>query len=255
MSTTFRFDLKTLALSIGLIVLLLAHWIFAASLKSPPTGVEPVENVDLPSMKGHWFEIARMPNDLETGFGQAALTIKTDEENAVILTLTDRKNSQQSREMAADYDEENPSRVLISCVLWLKCGYHVVALDSRRYEWFVVVGHNFDHVWLFARKSGIDQGLLKQILANIAELGFDRDRLEIHNEPLRVIEAPKLNQPIKPKNPLDDPYAILPQEPANLPPVPSQIPEVPREIPAIPKEIPAIPREMPTPNWNPTPIP
>jgi apolipoprotein D and lipocalin family protein len=255
MSTPASSDSKKRPLIFGVLVFFLAHWLASAGLKSPPKGVEPLDDVDISRLVGNWHEIARLPSATEEGFGQAALSVKKEAEEAVSLSLIDRKNSKKSWAGTAQYEAEGPSSLLISCVLWLKCGYHIVLLDSKQYDWFVVVGHNLEQVWLFARESGIDQGLLQKIIADINELGFDQDRLEIHNEPRQAVAAPKLNQPIKPKNPTDDPYAVLPQTPANLPPIPTQIPEIPRDIPAVPKDIPQMPRDMPTPNWNPTPMP
>jgi apolipoprotein D and lipocalin family protein len=243
------------SLVLGFLVLFLVHWLTSAGLKSPPKGVDALEDLDISRMFGHWYELARMPSAIEDEFGQASLVIKKEDEEALSLSLFDRKNPKKSWADTADYQLEAPSSVLISCFLWLKCGYHVVLLDSNQYSWFVVAGHNLDQVWLFSREPGIDSALLQRIIQDIHELGFDQDRLEIHNAPRQVVVAPNLDQPIKPKNPTDDPYAILPETPANLPPIPSQMPETPMNLPAMPKNVPQIPRNMPTPNWNPMPMP
>jgi apolipoprotein D and lipocalin family protein len=224
------------------VLILLCVWWFSSSLKSLPGDAEPQSPFDFGRALGNWYEIARLENDLEEGFGQATLKVVKASEDKLQLTLADSKTKKAiSFEFEYDADKKVGS-AYVPCWGPFFCGYHVIASDKKDFSWMMVAGHTLDELWLFARAPSLSPDTLKIILAEAEALGYDPSLLVINNRP-----AENKVQPPSPsmKEVPSYPDAPVPYTPANEPPSPLYIPAVPTKIPEIPKDIPPIPRDIP----------
>ena len=234
-------------LALIVIIIGIFHFGVASYLSSPPGDLEPVATLDIRRVLGPWNEIARIDNPIEENFGQAMLNVQRTSEGHLELSLANRKNMAERWQHQGSYDADDaPARVMIPCILWFQCGYHVIALNQPHYNWMMVAGYHRDALWVFAKGPGLDEKTLRDILSKAESMGFDTEKLVIHNQPITPppsLEAPKTSSGTI-ESPID-PSVILPETPANDPPPPIYNPAVPAEIPPIPKNIPAIPRDIP----------
>ena len=235
----------------GLVMLMIllagvGFWWGSYSLKTTPEGVEPKDQIDFKRLAGRWHEIGRLENEVEHGFGQALLMVGLTSKNRFSISLVDPGKSASWQAEANFNGDANLGSVFINCFGWLACGYHIIAFDSKSYDWILVSGHNFKQLWIFSRASWMDKSQLKRLIDQVDELGYDSSDLLIHN---LIPETPQLapegssSSGMSPSTVI--PVIAPPETPANLPPEPLHIPEVPAKIPSAPQVIPVTPTDIP----------
>jgi len=150
----------------AVIILAGGSWL-SSTLKGLPGNGTPQQPFDFSRMVGHWYEIARLENDLEEGFGQANLKVVQSSNNKLELTLGDPK-TKTVLPFDFEYDADNKvGSAFVSCFGPLMCGYHVIAMDKQGFSWMMVTGHTLDELWLFARAPGLPPEVLKKLLAEV----------------------------------------------------------------------------------------
>ena len=239
-------SLRKLLATLIILLLGIGFWWGSHALTTTPEGVDPMDQIDFKRLVGRWYEIGRLENEVEAGFGQAILNIDLSAKNRFDISLADA-GKRAHWEAKADFDSDSTQgSVFIDCFGWLACGYHIVALDTKGYNWILVSGHNFKQLWLFSRASWMEKSQLKGLINKVDELGYDSSAMLIHNPiPETPRGEPESSAPSRTTPSVISPNIIPPEMPANEPPVPLNVPEVPTQIPAIPKAIPVVPTDMP----------
>jgi apolipoprotein D and lipocalin family protein len=229
------------------VVSAISLWWIGGSLKSAPEGTKPLESLDLSLMKGSWFEVARLDNDVESGFGQTILNVEKVSEDHLKITFADLKKKLKWESVGYFDPKTKVGSFFVPCFWFVGCGYHIIEMDMITMSWVMVAGHDFDQLWILSRAPALPKAILNQIIRDAEDLGFDTESLVVNN----LLPPDEPSKPSKSNSSPDGfesssfPKVPIPETPANEPPTPLYLPAIPSKVPAVPKDIPAIPRDIP----------
>lgn len=138
--------------------------------------LQTVENVDLSRYVGQWFEIARYPNSFQKNCiaSSALYTLNKDGEIEVLNKCIDANSGQprQAKGRAWIIDHKSNAKLKVSFFWPFRGDYWIIDLD-KNYEYAVIGTPSRKYLWILARKSTMDDELLKSILQKAALQGFD----------------------------------------------------------------------------------
>jgi apolipoprotein D and lipocalin family protein len=198
-------------------------------------------------MKGSWFEVARLDNDVESGFGQTILNVEKVSEDHLKITFADLKKKLKWESVGYFDPKTKVGSFFVPCFWFVGCGYHIIEMDMITMSWVMVAGHDFDQLWILSRAPALPKAILNQIIRDAEDLGFDTESLVVNN----LLPPDEPSKPSKSNSSPDGfesssfPKVPIPETPANEPPTPVYLPAIPSEIPPVPKDIPATPRDIP----------
>ncbi|MDQ8179055.1 lipocalin family protein [Pelagicoccus sp. SDUM812005] len=149
--------------------------------KTPPEGVEPVENFDLQRYLGLWYEIARTDNRFERGLESvtAEYTLKDDGNIRVYNRGWDAKNQEWDEVDGTGKKIGDPEVGSLKVTFFwpFYAGYHVFALDHEGYQYALVSGDNHSYLWILARTPQLPPSTIDALLRKAEAAGFDTDSL------------------------------------------------------------------------------
>ncbi|MFL5297336.1 MAG: lipocalin family protein [Phenylobacterium sp.] len=154
----------------------------AAEPQNPTAAVRPVSHVELTSMMGRWYEVARFPNQIQRGCQAGASDwIRTGDGFAV--TQSCHKGTPdgplaewKARARVADPATNAKFKMsffggLVSQEYWV--------LDQRPDQgWLILATHDGHYLWLMSSKPTLPAQIRTEAVARIRQLGFDTGRLE-----------------------------------------------------------------------------
>ena len=154
----------------------------AAEEQTPAAPVRPVAHIEITSMMGRWYEVARFPNQIQRGCQAGASDwIRTGDGFAV--TQTCHKGSPDGplaewKAKARVADPVSNAKFKMSFFGGLVSQEYWV-LDQRSDEgWLILATHDGHYLWLMSNKPTLPQAIRTEAVARIRQLGFDASRLE-----------------------------------------------------------------------------
>jgi len=161
--------------------LFVAAAILAGLVIAPATSAEPAARVELTSMMGRWYEVARVPNQLQRGCtGGASDWTPTRDGFAVVQSCHKGAPDgpvSQWRARARVADGSN-TRFRMSFFGGLVSQDYRV-LDHRPGEgWLILSTGDGKYLWLMSQKPTLPAAIKAAAVARIRQLGFDPGRLE-----------------------------------------------------------------------------
>ena len=163
--------------SVALVGVLMA---LSACSSTPPAWVKPVQGFDASRYLGKWYEIARLDHSFERGLSQvsAEYGLRPDGDIQVINRgYQDEKQAWQQAEGRAKFlGAKDVGQLQVSFFGPLYGGYNIIELD-RDYQYALVVGNDFDYLWILARDPNLDTATRQRLVDKARQLGFPVDRL------------------------------------------------------------------------------
>ena len=160
---------------------------FAAALTLAPVSagamtVEPTGSIELSKMMGRWYEVARVPNQLQDGC-QAGASDWTPQPNGFAVVQSCRKGSPTGplktwKAKATVADPRTNARFKMSFFGGVVSQDYVVVEHRPEQGWLVLATANGKYLWLMSQKPALPAAIKTQALARIRQLGFDVGRLE-----------------------------------------------------------------------------
>jgi len=148
---------------------------------SVPQGLRPVNDFKADRYLGTWYEIVRLDHSFERGLTQVTAEYsKRDDGSIQVVNRGYDAKSGRWREAKGVASFVGPSDVasLKVTFFWpFYGGYHVIALDAEGYNYAMVTSSSRDYLWILARQKHLDPTILKSLVAQAKEWGFDTDRL------------------------------------------------------------------------------
>lgn len=151
----------------------------ACTPQSPPP--RTVEALDLARYSGTWYEIARYPNRFQRDCYSSVAIYSPKDNGRLEVRNRCRSGSPEGpwREVtgvAWRADRQYPGRLKVR-FFWPFSGPYWVMLLDRDYRWSVVGHPRRTYLWILARTPTIGDGLYRDLLGRIAELGYDPGKL------------------------------------------------------------------------------
>jgi len=153
----------------------------AAEPQKPTAPLRAVPHVELTSMAGRWYEVARSPNQIEHGCHAGGLDwTRTADGFSVIQSCHKGAPDGPLSEWKAKARVVDATNAkfrmsffggLISKEYWV--------LDQRPEQgWLILATHDGEYLWLMSNKPVLPAAFRSEAVQRIKQLGYDTGRLE-----------------------------------------------------------------------------
>ncbi len=150
-----------------------------------PEGVEPVDDFDVNSYLGRWYEIARLDHSFERGLDKVTAEYMLRDDGGIDVInrgfSTEKNEWKQAEGKAYFVEAEGRGHLKVSFFGPFYGSYVVFELDKQDYQYAFVAGYNKSYLWLLSRNPRVSEELIARFIARSAELGFDTDDLILVN--------------------------------------------------------------------------
>ena len=145
-----------------------------------PEGITPINNFDVNSYAGKWYEIARLDHSFERGLEQisAEYSMRSDGGIKVINRGFNTETSEWEEAEGKAYfvEEENVGHLKVSFFGPFYGSYIVFELDENVQHAFITSSDK-SYLWFLSRTKEIDDTLKQSFIDQVTELGFDTDSI------------------------------------------------------------------------------
>jgi len=153
--------------------------VFVAGPATAAVGAEP--KIELTSIMGRWYEVARVPNQLQHGCtGGASEWTRTRDGFSVVQSCHKGAPDGPLAEWRAQARVADPSNTRFRMSFFggmITQDYQV--LDHRPAEgWLLLSTRDGKYLWLMSQKPVLPAAIKAEAIARIRQLGFDPGRLE-----------------------------------------------------------------------------
>ena len=168
---TFRLAIAALAAALTL-----------APFSAGAMTVEPTGRIELSKMMGRWYEVARVPNSLQSGC-VAGASDWTPQPQGFAVVQSCRKETTTGplktwKAKATVADPRTNAKIKMSFFGGVVSQDYVVVEHRPEQGWLVLATANGKYLWLMSQKPVLPAPIKTQALARIRQLGFDVGRLE-----------------------------------------------------------------------------
>jgi len=139
--------------------------------------LETVDRVDLDRFMGDWYVIAHIPTFIEDEAYNAVESYELDDDGTVATTFTFRQGGFDGELKTYNPrgfpDADSGNAVWGMRFVWpIKADYRIVYLDEA-YSVTIIGRNKRDYVWLMAREPDMPQARYDELVARIADMGYD----------------------------------------------------------------------------------
>ncbi len=168
---------KKITLGMMILTIMVASMAYS---RTAPKNVVPVSGFDIFDYLGKWYEIARLDFKHEKNLSNvtAEYILKDDGSILVINRGYDYVKGawKESVGNAKFIGDPTIGALKVSFFGPFYSGYNVIAIDDD-YQTALVVGKNYDYMWILSRSPTIPEDTKIQYLAMASNLGFDVNKL------------------------------------------------------------------------------
>jgi apolipoprotein D and lipocalin family protein len=160
----------------------LAAALALASVVSVPafaSAPEPSRKLDISSMAGRWYEVARIPNKLQNGCGEGTVEwTRTGDGYSVLQTCRKGPAKKEWKAKAKVVDHRTNAKFKMSFFGGMLSQEYWV-LDSRPDQGWLILGTpGGNYLWLMSQRPALGDAVKAQALTRVRQLGYDVCRLE-----------------------------------------------------------------------------
>ena len=154
---------------------------FAAFSLQPALALapEPARKLDVSSMAGRWYEVARIPNKLQNGCGEGTVQwTRAGDGYAVVQTCRKGPARKEWKARAKVLDPRTNAKFRMSFFGGMMSQEYWV-LDTRPEQGWLILGTpGGNYLWLMAQRPALGDAVKAQALTRVRQLGYDVSRLE-----------------------------------------------------------------------------
>lgn len=150
-------------------------------LRGNTENVKPVDNFNVHSYLGTWYEIARLDHSFERGLTRVSAEYALREDGG--LKVTNRgysaKENRWKEAVGKAYFVEESSKgdLKVSFFGPFYGSYVIIDLDQDNYQYSLVCGPDRSYLWILSRTPTMQTEVKNRLIAKAAELGFDTSSL------------------------------------------------------------------------------
>lgn len=143
---------------------------------------EPAQRIELTKMMGRWYEVARLPNQLQNGC-QAGASDWTPQGAGFAVVQSCHKGAPNGplaiwKAKATVADPATNAKFKMSFFGGVVSQEYWVLEHHPDQGWLVLSTANGRYLWLMSQKPTLPAAIRAQALAHIKQMGFDVGRLE-----------------------------------------------------------------------------
>ncbi|HZI85355.1 MAG TPA: lipocalin family protein [Pyrinomonadaceae bacterium] len=161
-----------------LLSLLLMSWSGNMDKERKPLTVVP--SVDLGKYVGKWYEIARLPNRFENKCVSSVTATYALRPDGQIDVLNECKKAsgklKKAKGKAKVVDKKSNAKLKVT-FFWPFYGDYWILELGANYEYAVVGEESRKYLWILSRTPQIDETFYQELLARMANQGFDTSRI------------------------------------------------------------------------------
>ena len=154
-----------------------------------PEGMKPVQNFEINSYLGKWYEIARLDHRFERGLSNVTAQYSLRDDGGVRVVNRGYKSAdgqwEEAEGKAFFVGDTNTGMLKVSFFGPFYGAYNVIALDQKDYQWSLVAGPDTDYLWILSRKPQLEEDVFDQLVAQAKSYGFDTESLIIVDQTQR----------------------------------------------------------------------
>jgi apolipoprotein D and lipocalin family protein len=143
---------------------------------SIPENIKPVDDFHVERYMGKWYEIVRLDHSFERGLTSvtAEYSLRPDGSVRVLNRGYSTKDGKWKQAEGTAYFAARPDQGFLKVSFFgpFYGSYVIFELDRDNYSYALVCGPDKSYLWLLARNPRIDDGLKKQLIAKVADMGF-----------------------------------------------------------------------------------
>ncbi|OGW39111.1 MAG: lipocalin [Nitrospirae bacterium GWC2_56_14] len=145
-----------------------------------PENVKPVDNFNVHSYLGKWYEIARLDHSFERGLTRVTAEYALREDGG--LKVTNRgysaKDDRWKEAVGKAFFVEEPSKGYLKVSFFgpFYGSYVIIDLD-KDYRYSLVCGPDTSYLWILSRTPEMQAEVKDRLIRKAAALGFDTSRL------------------------------------------------------------------------------
>lgn len=149
------------------------------SCTSIPQGATAVQDFELDSYLGKWYEIARLDFRFERGLDNTTAEYSLNKDGSLKVDNRGRRTRTGEYEQAIGKAKfvGDPSVAMLKVSFFgpFYSGYNVIMLDD--YEYALIAGASLDYLWILSRTTTIPDEIKARYLAKARELGYKTEDL------------------------------------------------------------------------------
>lgn len=135
-----------------------------------------VASLDLKSIMGTWYEIARFDHSFERGMEQVTATYTLQEDGMVEVKNRGIRDGEEHISIGHAKTTDEPGRLRVSFFWKFYSDYNILATAPDG-EWMLIGSKSPKYLWILARKPSLPEPTLRYIVALSAQRGYNVDKL------------------------------------------------------------------------------
>jgi len=143
--------------------------------------IPPVEQVDLDRFMGDWYVIASIPTAMERGAHNAVETYSRGPDGRIDTVFRFRKDGPagelETMSPTGFVREGTGNAVWGMQFVWPVKAEYIIAALADDYSDTIVARNKRDYVWIMARTPTLPESRYRQLVAEVAAMGYDTSRL------------------------------------------------------------------------------
>lgn len=151
------------------------------SLAHGPCKAQKVDNstvnaLDIGRYLGEWYEIARFDHSFERGLTNAKALYKLNADGTVSVKNSGKKNGKSKTSFGKAKLTDTAGLLRVSFFGPFYSDYRVMML-SEDYRYALIGSGSSKYLWILSRTPEVPDHMLKQIMTEASERGYDLDKL------------------------------------------------------------------------------
>jgi apolipoprotein D and lipocalin family protein len=158
-----------------LIIILITMILMGKGYSQKPPSV--VAEVDLNRYKGHWYEIARLPNFFERKLKCTSATYNLREDGKITVVnqgnyISEPQKSTSAKGVAWIPDKNSPAKLKVQFFWPFSGDYWIMYLD-KDYRYVLVGDPALKYLWILSREKKMDEATYNMLLQKAKDSGYD----------------------------------------------------------------------------------
>lgn len=135
-----------------------------------------VTNINLDSIMGTWYEIARFDHRFERGMERVTATYTPLPDKTIEVKNRGWRNNEEHTAIGHAKPSNEPGQLRVSFFWKFYADYNILAIAPNG-EWMIVGSRSPKYLWILSRKPTLPEQTLNYIVSLAAQRGYNIEKL------------------------------------------------------------------------------